>query len=304
MALRKLLVTGATGQQGGALISALLTQQPKQFHIFAVTRNPSSPSALRLASKGVTLIKGDTTDASAIFTQVQDIYGVFLVTAPNSSEKEQAIPLIDAAKAAGVEHFVFTSVDQGKSNNDASSSTPPPHYITKLAIEKHLQNVAAESSGSMKWTILRPTSFMENLSPNFIGTMLATMLKQLGSTRISLISTADIGRVAALAFEKPDAYQGRALTLTGELLSYDEMNMIFKQETGKDFSLTFEILVNGLQWSISDLGLTMKYFRDGAYDYEMDSKLSKELGLRDFRTWLQEDRKFEILKKSAYPQTA
>ena len=297
MASGNLLVTGATGHQGGALISALLATQPKQFEIFAVTRNPSSTSAVRLASRGVIIIEGDTTNPDAIFTQVRDLYGVFLVTAPNSTEKEQAIPFINAARAAGVQHFIFTSVDQGKPRNAGSSAAPPPHYLTKLAIEKHLQSAAAESKGTMKWTILRPTSFMENLSPNFIGTMLATMLKQLGSTRISLISTADIGRVAALAFEQPDKYGGRELVLTGDVLSYDEMNTIFREETGKDFSLTFGILVNGLQWAITDLGMTMRYFANGAYDYDMDAKLSKELGLRHFRTWLREDSKLTALKK-------
>jgi uncharacterized protein YbjT (DUF2867 family) len=149
----------------------------------------------------------------------------------------------------------------------------------------------------MKWTILRPTSFMDNLSRGFIGKAATTMFKQMGSTRISLISTKDIGRAAALAFEKPDIYAGRALTLTGDLLTFDEMNQIFKEETGTDMPLTCELLVDGLQWAISDLGVTMKYFRDGGVDYEMDVELAEELGLRNFRTWLRQDSKFEILRR-------
>ena len=60
--------------------------------------------------------------------------------------------------------------------------------------------------------------------------------------------------------------------------------------------MAFEIVINGLQWAISDLGLSMKYSREGGYDYEKDTQLSKELGLRDFRAWLREESKFEVMK--------
>lgn len=77
------------------------------------------------------------------------------------------------------------------------------------------------------------------------------------------------------------------------------MNEIFKEETGKAMPLTYDVLATGLQWAISDFGKTMKYFRDGAFDYEMDRNLAAELGLRDFRTWLREDSKFNIVHKQA-----
>jgi uncharacterized protein YbjT (DUF2867 family) len=296
MALKNILITGATGKQGGALIAALLASHPKQFKIFALTRNAASTLALSLGSEGIAIVQGDTTFPEAIFFQVPDLYGVFLVTVPGANEKEQAIPFIDAAVSAGLQHLIFTSVDRGGPVRSETDPTIVPHFGVKMAIEKHLKT-AAETGGKMKWTILRPTSFMDNLSPGFIGKAAATMFKQMGSTRISLISTKDIGRAAGLAFEKPDIYAGRALTLTGDLLTFDEMNQIFKEETGTDMPLTCELLVDGLQWAISDLGVTMKYFRDGGVDYEMDVELAEELGLRNFRTWLRQDSKFEILRR-------
>ncbi|RDL33859.1 uncharacterized protein BP5553_08227 [Venustampulla echinocandica] len=295
MARKNILVTGATGQQGGALISALLASNPQEFKIFALTRNASSPSAIRLAAQGTTVIQGDTTKPDAVFSQVPDPYGVFLVTVPTATENEQAMPFIDAAMKSGVNHFIFTSADRGGPVISESDSTPVPHFGTKKAIEQHLKSAGG---GQMLWTILRPTSFMDNLSPNFIGKALATMLKQMGSTKVSLIATKDIGRAAALAFARPEVYAGRALTLTGDLLTFAEMNTIFKEETGKDLPTTFKFVVNGLQWAISDLGVTMKYLRDGAYEYDMDKALTEELGLRDFRTWLREDSKFEVKEEA------
>jgi uncharacterized protein YbjT (DUF2867 family) len=294
MALKNIVVTGATGKQGGALIGSLLASHPKQFRIFALTRNATSESALRLESEGITIIQGDTTLPEAVFSQVPDPYGVFLVTVPGANEKEQAIPFIDAAISAGVRHFIFTSADRGGPVKSETDSTIVPHFGAKMAIEKHLKT-AAETDGKMKWTILRPTSFMDNLSPGFIGKAVATMFKQMGSTRISLISTKDIGKAAALTFEKSEAYAGRALTLTGDLLTFEEMNLIFEEETGRGMPLTYELLVDGLQWAIRDLGVTMKYFRDGGVDYEMDMELAEQLRLRNFRTWLREDSKFGVL---------
>jgi hypothetical protein len=61
---------------------------------------------------------------------------------------------------------------------------------------------------------------------------------------------------------------------------------------------TYEMLVNGMQWAISDLGMTMKYLRDGALDYEMDREMARELGFTDFRTWLRKDSKFVVLNRS------
>jgi uncharacterized protein YbjT (DUF2867 family) len=162
---------------------------------------------------------------------VPDPYGVFLVTVPGANEKRRALPFIDAAILAGVQHFIFTSVDRGGHIRSETDSIIVPHFGTKMDIEKHLRT-AAEINMKMKWTILRPTSFMDNLSPGFIWKTAATMFKQMGSTRISLISAKDIGRVAALAFEKPEIYAGRALTLTGDLLTFEEMNRIFKEEMG------------------------------------------------------------------------
>jgi len=174
-----------------------------------------------------------------------------------------------------------------------TNPTNIPHFRTKMEIEKHLKEV----KGGMKWTILRPTSFMDNLAPGFIGKVVATSLKQMGSVRISLISTRDIGRVACAAFERPEVWAGRAVTLAGDLLTFGKMSAVFNEETGREIPVTYEMVVDSLAWAIKDMGLSMSFFRDGGYDYELDRGLVEELGLRDFRTWLREDSKFDVLNK-------
>lgn len=77
----------------------------------------------------------------------------------------------------------------------------------------------------------------------------------------------------------------------------EEMNEIFRDDIGKDIPVTYEFIANALQWAIDDLEKTMEYFRTGAYDYEMTRELSKELGMRSFRTWVREDSNFVTLQK-------
>lgn len=89
------------------------------------------------------------------------------------------------------------------------------------------------------------------------------MFQEMGTTRTSLVSTRDIGRAAAQGIEKPEVYAGRAFALTEDLLTFGEMNQGFVEETGWEMPLTYGWLVDDLQWVISDLGVTMKYFRDG-----------------------------------------
>src|SRR5947207_13993590 len=103
MPIKNILVTGATGKQGGALIRALLSSPKPAIHIYALTRNPSSPSAKTLSSNpNITVVEGEPSNPLPIFKHVaQPVYGVFSVAVPSpfkggQFEEAQAIPLIDA----------------------------------------------------------------------------------------------------------------------------------------------------------------------------------------------------------------
>jgi len=178
--LRNLIVTGATGKQGGALIDALVTHHPTHdFRIFAVTRKVSSPSAQALSSKpNVTLFKGDLDDCPSLFKQVANPWGMFSMQLPlpfTAVEEQRGKALVDAAKAAGVKLFVYTSADRGVSSDE--DPTEVAHFASKFRIERHLKQAAAKISGDARidWTIIRPVAFMENLTPDFLGKAFATM---------------------------------------------------------------------------------------------------------------------------------
>ena len=171
-----ILVTGATGKQGGAVVSALLASPSStDFMIYAVTRNASSSAATSLASRSnVKVIEGNLDDPAALFQSAGvPIWGVFSVQTfmgsgqSTATEQRQGIQLIDAAVAHGsVQQFVYASADRGGSRS-SSDPTNIPHFISKYHIEKYLEEKAPQAN--MGYTILRPVAFMENLTNDFPG---------------------------------------------------------------------------------------------------------------------------------------
>ncbi|MEE9138304.1 MAG: SDR family NAD(P)-dependent oxidoreductase, partial [candidate division NC10 bacterium] len=129
-----ILVTGATGQQGGAVARSLLRQGHK---VRALTRNPNK--AAGLAKAGAEIVKGDLTDKATCERALQGTDGVFAVStfieAGMDVEVQQGITLADAAKKANVKHFVYTSV------GSANRNTGVPHFDTKWKVEQHISQL-------------------------------------------------------------------------------------------------------------------------------------------------------------------
>ena len=154
MAPRTVLVIGATGQQGGSVITSLLSQSPS-IQILALTRNPTSSTSLRLSKNPqIRLIHGDPSSPSQIFSQTGPVDSVFCVTVHGKPgfEENQAATLIDASVIHGVSHFVFTSADRGGAELSETTPTNVPHIATKYHIEKYLKERTAGTQ--MGWTVL------------------------------------------------------------------------------------------------------------------------------------------------------
>ncbi|KAE9363361.1 NAD(P)-binding protein [Stipitochalara longipes BDJ] len=292
MAAKKILVVGATGQQGSAVIKALLANK-SNFDIYGLTRNKASPSALRLAKQNVTIIEGDVTKPSLVFEKIGKVWGVFSVTTVGADEEEQAKPLIDAAIANGAQFFVYSSVHRGI--NSETDPTYVPHFITKYNVEKHLVEKAAQSPQKMGWTILRPTGFMDNLTPDFGGKSFARMVQQMGTTRLKMVCTTDIGKAAAYALDNPEKCNGKAVELSSESLTFQEMNKIFREEVGYDLPLAPGMLVRTFFFFNSDLGKMAKWFREGGWNSAVEPN-NVFPNLMDFRTWLRTTSKWETKK--------
>jgi len=220
------LVTGATGKQGGACVEALL----KRGHqVRALTRNPASPAAKRLREQEVEIAVGDFTDHDSLVRAIRGADAVYAMTTPyeQGAEKEIAhgITVTDAVKAAGVAHFIYSSIAS------ANRATGIGHFDGKYEVEKHIQ------ASGVPYTIVAPVFFMENLLqpwtlPNLRQGKLAVALP--ASRSLRQITVADIGAFVAAVIERGNTVFGRRFDIAGDELTGDQAAAILSRVTGRE----------------------------------------------------------------------
>jgi uncharacterized protein YbjT (DUF2867 family) len=218
---RIVLVAGATGRQGGAVVRHML---PKGWRLRALTRNPKSYAARQLAEKGVELAEGDMDDPASLERAARGVYGIYSVqdfwTVGARREVQQGKNLADVAKKAGVEHFVYSSV------GGAERNTGITHWETKWVVEKHVRSL------NLPVTILRPASFMEtyHITEVEIGLLKGKLADPIrGDKPYQTIATDDIGAFAALAFERPKDFIGLDLEIAGSELTNIDAAKVFSR---------------------------------------------------------------------------
>ena len=293
MSKPEFLLAGATGHQGQAVVAALFASPAKVSHkrVLALTRSASSPKAIALKERypEIILVEGNTKAPEQILQTNPNISAIFLVTIP-SDEEAQAIPLIDAATqpSSNVRHIVFSSVDRGGEETSWSTSTDVPHFATKHRIELHLRE-ACERAG-MHWTILRPTGFMDNYNPGFFGSMMARLWEVgLPSQRkMQLVSTHDIGAVAARALLDPENWAGRAVGLAGDEMTCAEARAVFKRVVGQEMPRTWSLVARAILWWVQEARTSMEWFDRAGYRVDIQALWSEVPEMQTFEQWLGE----------------
>ena len=222
---RTVLVTGATGKQGGAVIKHLLH---KGWGLRAFTRNSNSTPAQDLKIKGVEVMQGDLEEPASLERAVYGVHGVYSVqdfwAVGAKREVQQGKNVADAAKKANVKHFVYSSV------GGAERKTGIPHWESKWEIEKYIRSL------SLPATILRPVAFMEGyyIDQVEVGILKGKLVDPIRPDKpYQTIATDDIGAFVALAFDHPDQFIGKELEIAGSELTNPEAAMIFSRVLGK-----------------------------------------------------------------------
>ncbi|KAI8672208.1 hypothetical protein LRP88_03277 [Fusarium phalaenopsidis] len=290
---RDILIVGATGQQGRATIDAIyktLNASQHQIRVLALTRSISSPKSQALQSTypDIVLVQGETQNPEPIFTAYPSIASIFLVTVPPNDEA-QALPLIEAATAhSTVDHIVFTSVDRGGDLVSWSQPTEVPHFAAKHRIELRLRQLCQESG--KRWTILRPTGFMDSYNPGFFGQLMASLWAagMPADRKMQMISTHDIGIFAAKALLDPEAWAAKAIALAGDELNFSELQDVFHRTVGEPLPQTFRAVSYPVLWMVSDASKSFEWFRTAGWDADIASLREQEPGLQTFQKWLRE----------------
>jgi uncharacterized protein YbjT (DUF2867 family) len=275
---RIVLVTGATGNQGGATARHLLADG---WRVRALVRDPEKPAARQLAEAGAELVTGDMGNRDTLDAATRGVYGVFSVQpasgAPDfvADEVRLGVNVADAAHAAGVRHLVYTSVGGADRGSGIS------HWNSKWEIEQHIRALGLPA------TILRPVQFMENHTSPLYGVAGETALIRMiqpGST-VQLIAVSDIGAFAALAFADPGYYLGKAIELAGDELTREQLVAAISRVIGRVLEvapLPREVLVkSGI--NVDDLESARSF---GGWQADIPALRALHPGLMDFDTWL------------------
>lgn len=311
MSEKAILITGATGKQGGSLIDALLKANAP-YEILALTRDAQSTSSKKLLAKSSTikLVTGNLDATEDVFTKAKEatktpIWGVFSVQVRLSlslslfhtantfqpvgkNEETQGKALVDASLKHGVSHFVYTSVDRG--TNSDTDPTNVPHFISKYNIEQHLFSKAKNNS-NMTYTILRPVAFYDNLTPNFFGKVFTTSwaVKMPKTRRLQLIATSDIGVFAAQALLRyqDDMYRNKSMSLASEALSFEEFSGIFEKKTGEKLPMTYGLVARMVLGLSKELGTMFDWFREVGFGASVEQCKAIHGEMKGFEKWLE-----------------
>jgi len=277
MSKESILVTGATGQQGGAIGRGLLA---RGYPVRAMTRKPDGEKARELAALGAEVVEGDLNDADSLRRALQGVWGVLAVQntweAGVEVEEEQGKRFAQLAKEAGVRHFVYQSV------GSAHRSTGIPHFDNKARVEQTIHDL-----GFPSYTIIRPVFFMENLTGGWFkggileGTLAFGMKPE---TKLQVIAVEDIGRIGVRAFEQPEAMNGREIDIAGDELTGPEMAAIISEAAERKIDF-FSVPIEQVRQGSEDYALMLEWFDAVGYDADIPA-LEREFGrLTKFREW-------------------
>ena len=265
---RTVLITGATGHQGGAVARVLAG---KGFDIRALTRKPGSDPAQALARTGAQIVQGDLNDAASLKKALAGAWGVFAVQntweAGVEGEEEQGKRLATLAREAGVQHFVYTSV------GSADRKTGIPHFENKFRIEETVRSLKFPSH-----VILRPVFFMENLtSPWFLnGDKLVAAMPP--ATMLQMIAVEDIGKFGARAFTDAAKLAGREIDIAGDAVTMPQAAAALSKGLGR--TITFvSIPIAEVRKNSADMAIMLEWFEQVGYDADMPA-LEREFGIK------------------------
>jgi uncharacterized protein YbjT (DUF2867 family) len=266
-----IVVTGATGRQGGAVARELLAAGHK---VRAMTRKPAGEAARALARLGAEVVRGDLDDAASLVRVVDGVWGVFAVQntweAGVEREEEQGKRIAEIAREYGVRHFVYTSV------SSAHRKTGIPHFENKFRIEETVRGLGFSSH-----TILRPVFFMENWTSPWFKPAIDEGKLAIGirpDSVLQMIAVADIGKYGRLAFEKHAELNGRAIDIAGDAMTMPEAAKIIGRAAGRKLEF-YRVPIEQVRQTSEDYGVMLEWFDRVGYNADIKG-IAREFGIR------------------------
>lgn len=259
---KDILVIGATGNQGGAVVRHMLARDD-EFHVHGLTRDNASPSAEKLTDRGVTMLEGDLDDPDSLRRVMDGMYGVFCVTnfwkVGYDQQVQQGKNAADVASELGVEHFVFSGV------GDHDQPTGIPHFDSAWEIDQHIQTL------DLPTTVLKPVFFMQNfegMSDDITDGTLAMGLEQ--GVSLQMVDIDDIGKAATVAFLNPQEFIGTRHNLAGDSKTLEQAAHIFSDVLDIEVEPVHVPMDTFREQMGEEFAVMFAWFNDGGYTTDMN----------------------------------
>lgn len=274
----KVLVTGVTGKQGGAVAAAL---GARGHSIRGLTRSLDSDGANAASAKGYELFKGDLSDGASLAPALDGVDAVFAMSTPfeagMEAEVKQGINIANAAREAGV-YLVYTSVA------GADRETKIPHFDSKYAVEEHIRTT------DIPHVIIAPVYFMENLYfPQTLdalkGGTYATPLPP--DRALQQVAVADIGAFGAHVIENRESFLGKRIEIASDETNGADQAALLGVKMGRDVGY-FEVPLEQIRSFSEDMAIMYQWFIDVGYSVDTTAlrRDYPDIGWHTLKGWI------------------
>lgn len=273
-----ILVTGATGHQGGAVARHLL--QRGKFTVRALVRDKNKPAAQALKQAGAELVEGDLNDRASLDHALQGVYGVFSVQGLNNgleAEIREGKMLADAASSAGIQHFVYSSV------GSAERKTGIPHFDSKFQVEEYIRAIG------LPYTIMRPVFFFFNydaMRPMLETGMLSQPLSP--EKKLQQLSEEDYGEMVNEVFERPTEFLQGEKEVASVDMTMREIAAAFSRVFGKNVEYQQISFEEFEQQAGAETTTMYRWFENAGYGADLATLKRDFHQLTDFESYLRD----------------
>jgi uncharacterized protein YbjT (DUF2867 family) len=294
---RKILVTGATGQQGGALARLLLQKKHEVYALIRSTKS-ESPKAQNLRNQGAKLVEGDLDKPDSLEQATNGIDSVFLIgtfiEGGTEGEIRRGKMMVDIAKEKKIEHIVYSSVV------NADKTTGIPHFESKYKVEQHIKN------SGIPYTIIGPTFFMDNLlSYSLAGLQQGQVALPLSPSRIlQQIAVENIAEFSALALERRNSFIGKRIDIASDEITGEQAAKVLSNELGRKIRYE-QVPMEQIRQASEDLAVMYEWFeRIGTgVDIAALHKQYPEVNWLTFKDWVKSQNWGDLAASSTNSKT-
>lgn len=282
-----ILVTGATGAQGGSVAHHLLRRG--RFAVRGLTRKPDSPAARALEKLGAEMVRGDLSDVATLKSALAGCYGAYGVTnywEHFAAEYQQGVNLVDAVAASDVRHFVFSTLPSVVDLTGGEFESP--HFDIKARLEAYARGKRLPA------TYVQMAFYYDNFLAFFPPRRQEDGSYRIGfpqgDTLLAGVATEDVGGVVAAIFEQRDDFLGKTLYIVGDDLTASEYAAIMGRVTGQRVTYAHiprETFAGFGFPGAEDLANMFEFYRTRVPNRRSDLERSRKLfpGIQSFAAW-------------------